>query len=78
KTNLPKTLIIMKASLRKHRFFWYILLNFCLTILFSSIVQASTGSTIDRGQAFALTLLGLVAFALFIYLFFVIFIPERF
>ncbi|MFM7877440.1 MAG: K(+)-transporting ATPase subunit F [Microcystis panniformis] len=68
----------MKASLRKHRFFGYIFLNFCLTILFSSIVQASTGSTIDRGQAFALTLLGLVAFALFIYLFFVIFIPERF
>lgn len=68
----------MKASLRKQRFFWYILLNFCLTILFSSIVQASTGSTIDRWQAFALTLLGLVAFALFIYLFFVIFIPERF
>ncbi|MGV2389123.1 MAG UNVERIFIED_CONTAM: K(+)-transporting ATPase subunit F [Microcystis novacekii LVE1205-3] len=68
----------MKESLRKHRFFWYIFLNFCLTILFSSIVQASTGSTIDRWQASALTLLGLVAFALFIYLFFVIFIPERF
>ncbi|GBL11778.1 hypothetical protein MSj_03287 [Microcystis aeruginosa Sj] len=68
----------MKASLRKQRFFWYIFLNLCLTILFSSIVQASTGSTIDRWQAFALTLLGLVAFALFIYLFFVIFIPERF
>ncbi|MBE9090917.1 MAG: potassium-transporting ATPase subunit F [Microcystis sp.] len=68
----------MKASLRKNRFFWYIFLNFCLTILFSSIVQASTGSAINRGQAFALTLLGLVAFALFIYLFLVIFVPERF
>ncbi|TRT87980.1 MAG: potassium-transporting ATPase subunit F [Microcystis aeruginosa Ma_OC_H_19870700_S124] len=68
----------MKASLRKHQFFWYIFLNLCLTILFSSIVQASTGSAINRGQASALTLLGLVAFALFIYLFLVIFVPERF
>lgn len=47
-------------------------------LILSPIVQASAGGTLSRGQSYALTLLGLVTFSLFIYLFMVIFQPEKF
>jgi K+-transporting ATPase KdpF subunit len=49
-----------------------------LNLLLSPLVQASTGGLISRGQSYALGLLGLVTFSLFIYLFVVIFQPEKF
>ncbi|WP_051738928.1 K(+)-transporting ATPase subunit F [Synechocystis sp. PCC 6714] len=44
----------------------------------SPLVQASVGGVFSRGQSYALGLLGLVTFSLFIYLLFVIFQPEKF
>ena len=47
-------------------------------LILATVVQASTGGALSRGQSYALTLLGLVTFSLFIYLFMVIFQPEKF
>jgi K+-transporting ATPase KdpF subunit len=63
--------------LKKHKLSLYLFLTLCLTLFFSSVVQAATG-TLTRGQSYALTLLGCLTFSLFIYLFVVIFQPERF
>jgi K+-transporting ATPase KdpF subunit len=54
--------------------FWLLIFNLVL----APVVQASVGGTLSRGQSYALTLLGLVTFSLFIYLFMVIFQPEKF
>ena len=54
----------------------FLLLIFNLVL--SPVVQASVGGTLSRGQSYALTLLGLVTFGLFVYLFMVIFQPEKF
>lgn len=53
---------------------WLLIVNLVL----APVVQASVGATLSRGQSYALTLLGLVTFGLFIYLFMVIFQPEKF
>ena len=41
-------------------------------------VQAATGVSLDRGQLLALVLLGITTISLSVYLFIVIFQPERF
>ncbi|MBD1925266.1 potassium-transporting ATPase subunit F [Trichocoleus sp. FACHB-90] len=50
----------------------------CLNLVIIPAVQAATGGEISRGQAFWLTALGLVTLTLSVYLFVVIFQPERF
>lgn len=47
-------------------------------LLFAPAVMAATGSTLTRGQSYAIALLGLAAAALSIYLFTVMFQPEKF
>lgn len=42
------------------------------------MVYAATGETLFRPQSWALGLLGLVVLSLSIYLFFVMFVPEKF
>lgn len=56
----------------------YLLWSFAINLIFAPIVYAATGQTFSREQAYALGLLGLVTGALFIYLFVVIFQPEKF
>ena len=56
----------------------YFLIILGLNLIVSPLVQASTGGVLSRGQSYALGLLGLVTFSLFVYLFVVIFQPERF
>lgn len=55
----------------------YFLGVFALNLILSPLVQASTGG-FSRGQSYALGLLGLVTLSLFVYLFVVIFQPEKF
>lgn len=55
-----------------------IFLALCFNLILAPLVYASTDNTFSRGQAWALSLLGLVAVALGIYLFFVMFVPEKF
>ena len=56
----------------------YFLIILGLNLIVSPLVQASTGGVLSRGQSYALGLLGLVTFSSFVYLFVVIFQPERF
>jgi K+-transporting ATPase KdpF subunit len=56
----------------------YFLIILGLNLILSPLVQASTAGILSRGQSYALGLLGLVTISLFVYLFVVIFQPERF
>jgi K+-transporting ATPase KdpF subunit len=55
-----------------------LLMALLLALALAPAVQAATGTTFDRGQTFAIVLLGLTTLALSVYLFVVIFQPERF
>lgn len=56
----------------------YLLSILVINIIISPLVYASTNQILSKGQFYALTLLGLVTINLFIYLFVVIFQPEKF
>ena len=49
-----------------------------INLIIAPLVQASTAGLLPRGQSYALGLLGLVTLSLFVYLFVVIFQPEKF
>lgn len=55
-----------------------IFLLLCLNLLIAPAVDAATGAEITRKAAYALGILGMVIASLSIYLFVVIFQPERF
>jgi K+-transporting ATPase KdpF subunit len=54
--------------------FWGLIIN----LMLAPAVYAATGGTISREQSYALGLLGLVTVAFSLYLFAVIFQPEKF
>lgn len=56
----------------------YLLLLLCLNLVIAPAVQGATGHEFSRSQAYALGILGLVTVALSLYLFIVMFQPERF
>lgn len=55
-----------------------IFLLLCLNLLLAPAVDAATGAEITRKAAYALGILGMVIVGLSVYLFVVIFQPERF
>ena len=55
-----------------------LLLTLLSSVAIAPAVQAATGMSLDRGQMFALVLLGITTVSLSVYLFVVIFQPERF
>lgn len=55
-----------------------IFLALCLNAAIAPVIYASNGATIDRLNAYAIGLLGLVILGLFIYLSLVIIKPEDF
>ncbi|HEY9892513.1 MAG TPA: K(+)-transporting ATPase subunit F [Candidatus Sericytochromatia bacterium] len=55
-----------------------IFLLLCLNLLLAPAVDAATGAEINHKAAYALGLLGIVVVGLSVYLFVVIFQPERF
>jgi K+-transporting ATPase KdpF subunit len=55
-----------------------LLLALLSSVSIAPAVQAATGVSLDRGQLFALVLLGITTVSLSVYLFVVIFQPERF
>jgi K+-transporting ATPase KdpF subunit len=56
----------------------YLFLLLCVNLIIAPAVQAATGSDLSRMQSYTLGLLGLVVLAYSIYLFVVMFQPERF
>jgi K+-transporting ATPase KdpF subunit len=55
-----------------------IFLVMCLNLAIAPAVQAATGNELSRTQSWSLGILGLVTIILSVYLFFVMFQPERF
>ena len=55
-----------------------LLLALLSSVAIAPAVQAATGMSLDRGQMVALVLLGITTVSLSVYLFVVIFQPERF
>ena len=55
-----------------------LLLALLISVVIAPTVQAATGISLDRGQTLALVLLGITTISLSVYLFIVIFQPERF
>jgi K+-transporting ATPase KdpF subunit len=56
----------------------YLLLALCFNLVFAATAFAATGDAYSRPQIYALGLLGIATLALSIYLFLVMFQPERF
>ncbi|OCQ94167.1 ATPase [Nostoc sp. MBR 210] len=56
----------------------YLFLGMCLNIVVAPVVYAATGESFSHFQAWSLGLLGLVTLSLSTYLFFVMFVPEKF
>lgn len=63
---------------RKHKLPLYLFLSLCFNLVVAPVVYAASGHELSRAQAWALGLLGLGTIALSIYLFFVMFAPEKF
>jgi len=56
----------------------YIFLGMCFNLVLAPVVYAATGDSFSHFQAWALGLLGIVTLSLSTYLFFVMFVPEKF
>ncbi|MDZ8189878.1 MAG: K(+)-transporting ATPase subunit F [Nostoc sp. ChiSLP02] len=56
----------------------YLFLAMCFNLVVAPIVYAATSEQLSRSQAWGVGLLALVTVGLCIYLFFVMFVPEKF
>ncbi|MBN4004128.1 potassium-transporting ATPase subunit F [Nostoc sp. LPT] len=56
----------------------YLFLAMCFNLVVAPLVYAATGEQLSRSQSWGLGLLGLTTLGLSIYLFFVMFVPEKF
>jgi K+-transporting ATPase KdpF subunit len=63
---------------RSRRYPTYLFLALCFNLILAPLVLAATGNTFSTSQAYALGILGIGTVALSIYLFVVMFQPERF
>jgi len=61
---------------RKHS--TYLFLAICFNLAVAPVVYAASGNEFSRTQAWSLGLLGLGTIVLSVYLFFVMFVPEKF
>jgi K+-transporting ATPase KdpF subunit len=55
-----------------------IFMGLCVNLLIAPVVYAAADGALERSHAYALGLLGLVTLGLVVYLFVVVFQPERF
>lgn len=63
---------------RKQKLPLYLFLGLCFNLVLAPAVFAATGGDLSRSQTYWLGALGLATVALAIYLFFVMFVPEKF
>lgn len=63
---------------RRQKMPLYAFLLLCLNLVIAPAVYAAATGVLERRQAYALGLLGLLTLGLIIYLFVVVFQPERF
>lgn len=70
--------LIKIISYKRNRIPLNLFLLLCLNLLLAPAVQAATPAAESRFSAYTITLLGLITLSLCVYLFVVIFQPERF
>jgi K+-transporting ATPase KdpF subunit len=63
---------------RRQKLSLYLFLGLCFNLVLAPAVFAATDGELSRSQSYWLAALGLVTIALAIYLFFVMFVPEKF
>lgn len=63
---------------RRQKLPLYLFLAMCFNLVVAPLVYAATDHQLSRPQSWALGLLGLVTLGLSTYLFFVMFVPEKF
>lgn len=63
---------------RRQKLPLYLFLGLCFNLILAPAVFAATGGELSRTQSYWLGALVIVTIALSIYLFFVMFVPERF
>jgi len=63
---------------RRQKLPLYLFLGMCFNLVVAPVVYAATDEQLSRPQSWALGLLGLATVGLSIYLFFVMFVPEKF
>lgn len=83
--NLPQvssqifeTLLEIGSAWRRQKLPLYLFLGLCFNLVLAPVVLATTAGNLSRPQAYWLAALGLVTVALAVYLFFVMFVPEKF
>lgn len=76
--NFPDFIKLAQIQLRKRTWSNLIFLVMCLNLIVAPAIYAATGGEIERSSAWAIGLLGLLTLGISIYLFVVIFQPERF
>ncbi|GEM_PF-227878 len=74
---LEETAALLSEARRQKIPVW-VFLGMCFNLVVAPMVQAATGETYSRGQAWAIGILGLCTLVVSVYLFVVMFQPERF
>jgi hypothetical protein len=69
---------ILHSTLRKHQLGIKLFLLICLNLAIAPAIYAANQGQLSQTQAYAIGLLLLATFAMSIYLFAVIFVPEKF
>ena len=77
-TQVIETVAEIWSEGRRQKLPLYLFLGLCFNLVLAPAVLAATGGEFSRTQAYCLGALGLVTIALSVYLFFVMFVPERF
>ncbi|MDF0552833.1 K(+)-transporting ATPase subunit F [Kamptonema sp. UHCC 0994] len=77
-SNLKEVVKLWQMLRRRHPVALQLFLLMCLNLVIAPALYAATGEEITRKAAWALGILGLVILGLSVYLFVVIFQPERF
>jgi K+-transporting ATPase KdpF subunit len=77
-TQIIENMTEIWSEWRRQKLPLYLFLGLCFNLVLAPAVFAATGGEMSRSQSYWLATLGLVTIALAVYLFFVMFVPEKF
>lgn len=76
--NFIQTFSNIESQWRRYKLPLTIFIGLCLNLIIAPVVYAAADGTLERRSAWAIGILGGVTLAIVIYLFLVVFQPERF
>jgi len=77
-TQIIENMAEIWSEWRRQKLPLYLFLGLCFNLVLAPAVFAATDGEMSRSQSYWLAALGLVTIALAVYLFFVMFVPEKF